>query len=235
MERLAVHCCDVLTGVSKAQSEYYYHMYGKNMIYIPPGVDAEEPVAPQEIYGLGLTPNQYILYLGRLSPEKGVHYLISAFRRLDTSCRLVLVGDASGERYRKELTTLADGDERILFTGLLRGRPVEELLSNARVYVQPSELEGLSLALLEAMGYGNCCLVSDIPENLEAIGEAGWCFRNKSIESLSEQLDWLLRHPDEAIAAGKKARARVRDHYSWDEITTRFEQLYEKVLNSKAA
>ncbi len=235
LERIAVRQCDALIALTSVQQQFYRDRYGLEAVCIPPGTSVREKTEPREILRWGLKPNQYVLYLGRLSPEKGTHYLIPAFRRLDTSCRLVLAGDASEERYRKKLHALAGGDERILFPGFVRGRPLAELLSNALAYVQPSELEGLSIALLEAMGYGNCCLVSDIPENLEAIGDAGWCFENKNVDSLHERMDWLIRHRDEAQAVAEKAKPRVASHYSWDAITSRFEQLYAHVLNAKAA
>jgi len=235
LERVAVRQCDARTGVSMAQCRYYRDRYGLDMTYMPAGAKVREKVEPREIRRLGLSPNRYVLYVGRLSPEKGVHHLVSAFGRLATSCRLVLAGSACGGRYEKELHALAGGDERIRFLGFVQGRPLAELFSSARIYVQPSELEGLSLALLEAMGYGVPCLVSDIPENLEAIGEDGWHFRNKDAAGLAERLNWMLAHPRRTLAAGERTRSRVREHYSWDRIADQCERLYEGALRSRAA
>ncbi|KPK84462.1 MAG: hypothetical protein AMJ81_05420 [Phycisphaerae bacterium SM23_33] len=202
---------------------------------IPSGAEVKQPVAAREILRLGLAERSYILYVGRLSEEKGAHHLLSAYRRLATDCRLVLAGPPCGRRYYGRLRDLAGADQRILFTGPVRGRLLEELFSNARLYVQPSQLEGLSLALLEAMSYGNGCLVSDIPENLEAIGPAGWHFRSGSPDSLAERLGGLLDHREEALAAGQLARTRVQQHYNWDRVTDRLEALYRDLLSWRRA
>jgi len=164
--------------------------------------------------------------------EKGAHYLIPAFRKLDTDFKLVMAGDVKGEKtYKAELQELAGGDERILFPGFVEGRALEELFSNAACYVQPSELEGLSIALMEAMSYGCPCLASDIPENREAIGDVGRTFKNADIDDLSVQLG-LLCDTAHSIEAGERARERVRKNYSWDLIADEFERFYLGLLDS---
>ncbi|TFG88217.1 MAG: glycosyltransferase [Gemmatimonadales bacterium] len=227
--------CDVLTGVSRTQCEYYRRRYGVPMAYIPAGADAKEKVRPHEIRRLGLGSDPYVLYVGRLSPEKGVHTLVSAFGRMGGRRRLVLAGPVCDRRYGQRLKDLAGGDDRILFAGAVKGRMLGELFSNAAVYVQPSQLEGLSMALLEAMSYGCCCLVSDIPENLEAIGHAGRSFACDDAEGLRERLACLLDDPDEAHALGTKARRRVIECYDWEKITSQFEDLYRGLPTSRAA
>lgn len=103
--------------------------------------------------------------MGRLVPEKGIHYLIEDFRNVNTERKLVIAGGASDtDDYVQQLKTVAEGDNRILFTGFVQGKNLEELYSNAYIYVPPSDMEGMPLSLLEAMSYGNYCLVSDIPE-----------------------------------------------------------------------
>lgn len=235
LERLAVRQSHAYTAVSKVQCEYFRARYGLDVSYIPTGAPVGPSVPPQEILKLGIAGGSYVLFASRLVREKGLHYLIPAFRRLNTPHKLVIAGDACDPAYRKELEALSGGDERIMYLGMVHGRALAELFSNALVYVQPSETEGLSIALLEAMGYGNRCLVSDIPANLEAIADTGWHFRNKSVESLSERLGWLLDHPDETRHQGEAARRRVKQHYSWDTVAESFERLYEGLLLSRAA
>ncbi|MBP7936794.1 MAG: glycosyltransferase family 4 protein [Phycisphaerae bacterium] len=231
LEGLCLRQSHAYTAVSRTQCDHFAQR-GIEMAYIPTGTELKEPMPPQEILKLGLEPGRYVLFASRLVAEKGAHYLIPAFRRLGVDHKLVIAGDVPGaDRYKAELLKLADGDPRILFPGFVTGRLLEELFSHAAVYVQPSEVEGLSIALLEAMSYGNCCLVSDIPENVEAIDAAGWTFGNKEINSLAERLAWLLRNPTEARKTSEQARQRIRDHYSWDHITDQFETLYKGVLS----
>lgn len=159
--------------------------------------------------------------------EKGAHYLIPAFRQLNSgSFKLVIACDAKGdEAYKQELQGMAGDDPNILFPGFVEGRMLQELFSNAALYVQPSEIEGLSIALLEAMSYGNCCLVSDIPENKEAIGDAGFTFRNMNVADLHDQMQRLLASESLRSSVGDRARERVRDSYNWDKIASDFEEM----------
>ena len=126
----------------------------------------------------GLTKDSYFLFLGRLVPEKGIRYLIEAFKDVKTDKKLVIAGGSSDtDSFMKELNELARDDERIIFTGFVQGRMLDELYSNAYIYTLPSDLEGMPLSLLEAMSYGNCCLVSDIPECAEVVEDKALVFK----------------------------------------------------------
>lgn len=233
LERLSLLQADLCTAVSKTQCDYYANHLGINTHYVPPGASVKPKTKANEILELGLQPNHYIFFASRIVRDKGAHCLIPALKHLKTDMKLVIAGDAQGEEdYKRELIDLANNDSRILFPGFVEGRLLEELFSNAYFYVQPSLIEGLSIALLEAMSCGNCCLVSDIPENLEAIADTGFHFVNKNVDSLAELLNWLLDHPQEVAIAGIRAKERVRRHYSWDLVTAKMERLYESVLSS---
>lgn len=215
------------TAVSKTQCNFYQAQKGMSMRYIPTGAEIKELRPAQEILKMGLEAGKYILFASRLVREKGAHYLIPAFQQLGTDFKLVIAGDAKGEEeYKCELRDLAGSDPRIIFPGFVEGQALGELFSNAAVYVQPSEIEGLSIALLEAMSYGNCCLVSDIPENKEAIGDAGFTFQNMNVVDLRDQLATLMDSPDMRVAIGKQARERVLNCYNWDKIVDDFEKFY---------
>lgn len=233
LEKLALPQADACTAVSKAQCDFFLKHYGVKMQYIPPATNIKLKTKAKEILQLGLKPKNYILFAARLVREKGAHYLIPAFERLNTDMKLVIAGDINGQgNYKTDLLALANGDSRILLPGFVEGRRLEALFSHAYLYVQSSELEGLSIALLEAMSYGNGCLVSDIPENLEAIGDTGFHFISKNVDSLEQQLNWLLRHPQDVAAAGMRAKERVRLHYSWEIVTEQIEDLYRSVLRA---
>ncbi|MBM3861876.1 MAG: glycosyltransferase family 4 protein [Verrucomicrobia bacterium] len=231
LEWLSLRQADALTAVSQVQCDFYRSTNDVQMCCIPTGADIKKPVPPHEIMQLGLQSQKYIFFASRLVREKGAHYLIPAFRKLDTDCRLVIAGDAKGEdAYKAELRQLAAGDERILFPGFVQGRLLEELFSNALLYVQPSEVEGLSIALLEAMSYGNLCVVSDIPENREALGDTGLSFRSRDIDDLRRVLTVALANPQQREELGAQARRRVADNYSWDRITDQLEAVYSELV-----
>jgi glycosyltransferase involved in cell wall biosynthesis len=232
MERTTLLCGDAFTAVSKTQCDYYGRCYHKYFEYIPTAADLKPYASPQLILDLGMRPREYMLFAARLVPEKGLHHLISAFRRVPAECSLVIAGDCpNGGGYERRLHELAGADPRIRFVGRVSGRLLEELYSNARFFIQPSELEGMSICLLEAMSYGNTCIASDIPENLECLGEAGLYFRSKDPEDLARVLDWSLRNPEAARELGGKARNRVEAYFSWDRVVDQLESLYERVVS----
>jgi glycosyltransferase involved in cell wall biosynthesis len=234
LEKLALSQSHINTAVSRTQCTFYRTQRGIEMQYIPTAADVKPKAEAREIYRLGLEPSKYIFFACRLVPEKGAHYLVSAFRQLDTDMKLVIAGDAQGAaEYRKRLIELAGSDPRILFPGFVEGRLIEELFSHCYVYVQPSEMEGLSLSILEAMSYGNCCLVSDIPENLEAIGDAGFHFTNRNVDDLEDRLRWLLENREQVASVNVGAKERIRQHYSWQSISEQIEKLYLSILNGR--
>jgi len=222
------------TSVSKVQKQYYEERFGREVVYIPNGVSPVERVAPRWILENGIEPNRYILFAARLVEEKGPHFLIQAYRKLDTDMKLVIAGDAAyAEKYKAQLRKLAGEDPRILFPGFVTGEPMQELFSHAYLFCLPSTLEGLPVALLEAMNYGNCCVSSDIPENLEAIEDNGYTFRNRDYEDLRRVLADLLKHPEKVQEKKDAALQHVRRNYSWDRVTDQMEKLYMSLIRSR--
>ncbi len=141
--------------------------------------------------------DSYILYLGRMVPEKGCHYLVDAFKKLDTDKKLVIAGGSSDTQwYMDKLKEQAGGDERVIFTGFVDGALREELYSNACLFVLPSDLEGMPLCLLEAMSYGNCVITSDIEECTNVIHDNGISFRKSDVDDLAQKLTYALSHPN---------------------------------------
>ena len=181
-EKCAVRFADEIIVLSANVQSYFREKYGRETRFIPNGVTPVQPCRAELITReYGLEKDGYLLYLGRITPEKGIHYLLEAYQALQTDKKLVIAGGASdSESYFDQLKTAAAGNPNILFTGFVQGRTLEELYSNAYLYVLPSELEGMPLTLLEAMSYGNCCVVSDIPECTEVLGEAGVVFPAKN-------------------------------------------------------
>lgn len=221
------------TSVSNVQKQYYERKFGREVIYIPPGVNKAKKQKPRWILQQGLEAGWYILFAARLVEEKGAHYLVEAFRPIQTDMKLVIAGDAAhAEGYKGFLKEKAAGDPRILFPGFVTGRPLEELYSNAYLFCLPSTMEGLSIALLEAMSYGNCCIASDIPENLEALEQYGFTFRNRDVKDLRKTLIELIRNAKKVEEKKEMARSHVLQNYGWDKITDQIEAFYHSLLRS---
>lgn len=229
---LAVRFSDEYIVDSEEVAKYYVERYDKEPIYIAYGADMpEKPMEQGSLEEFHLQPRQYVLFVGRLVPEKGVHHLIKAFEMADTDLQLAIVGDnPHNPAYVQSLK--ATEDPRIRFLGYVYGDGYARLCDSAYLYVQPSEVEGTSPALLGAMGYGNCVIVSDIPENLETIGDAGFAFENGNPVSLKEKLEMLISRPDLVEEYGTNAKARVQEVYNWDKIAQDVERLYLSVLPS---
>ncbi len=227
-ERCAVRFADEIIVLSESVRQYFLDNYGRECVLIPNGVTQPERAEPSliaEKYGLG--QDSYILYLGRLVPEKGLKYLIEAYRGLDTDKKLVIAGGSSDtEAFEAELRALCSSDPRIIFTGFVQGRQLSELYSGAYVYVLPSDLEGMPLSLLEAMSYGNCVLCSDIPECAHLVGEHGVTFRRADAADLREKLERLCSEPELVRTYKENAAEYITKKYDWDDVTSRTLALY---------
>ena len=226
-----------VTVVSRVQQEYLANEYGIRSKYIPTGVTQDVPInLPPVSSFLDVEAGSYLLFAARLVPEKGAHHLIRAFRSLDTDLRLVLAGASRYEgSYQRHIGDLAYGDDRILFTGFLRGPEYESVLRGAYLFVQPSEIEGLSIGLLEAMAAGKGCVASDIPENIEALRGSGTTFRSGDPEDLANTLRKLLTSPERVAQEGLAAQKLITKEHDWDEISHTFESWYTGLLGDERA
>lgn len=227
-EKNAVRFCHEIIVLSKAVQDYFRDTYGRETKLIPNGVNRPKTVPANLIREtFGLEGQDYILFLGRLVPEKGLRYLIEAFRRVDTRKKLVIAGGSSDtDSFTRELHAMAQGDDRIIFTGFVQGQLLEELYSNAWVYTLPSDLEGMPLSLLEAMSYGNCCLVSDIPECADVVEDNAFLFRRGDVNDLREKLQTVCNDA-EAVNRYKACSADfICDKYNWDSVVAQTMQLY---------
>ena len=227
-EKMAVKHADEIIVLSAEVQKYFKDTYKRKTRYIPNGVNRPEKMHAQSITEkYGLTKDSYILFLGRLVPEKGEHYLIEAFKKIDTDKKLVIAGGGSDSGdYMEKLKTLAADDDRIVFTGFVQGRILSELYSNAYVYCLPSDLEGMPLSLLEAMSYGNCCLTSDIAECIEVTEDKAMRFQKSDIEDLRKKLQYACEHPDEVQKYKTEAADFICKRYNWDDVAAKTLKLY---------
>ncbi len=235
-ERAAVKNASAIIVLSKDVQRYFLKKYGRETILIPNGIEPAEVRPADEITKrFGLYSRDYILFLGRLVPEKGIHYLIEACKALKTDKKLVIVGGTSDtDDYVRRLYEMADNDPSIIFTGFQQGEIQAELYSNAYCYVLPSDLEGMPLTLLEAMSYGCCCLTSDISECVDVTGDGGLSFPKGNVKALRERLQELCDHPEVAQSYRQKALEVISQKYTWPDIARKTQALYKKVLQRNA-
>ena len=229
-EKNAVKYADEIIVLSKGVQNYFKETYGRETQFIPNGVNRPEVREAELITEkFGLTKDSYILFLGRLVPEKGIRYLVEAFKNVKTDKKLVIAGGSSDtDSFMKELKDLANDDDRIIFTGFVQGQMLDELYSNAYIYTLPSDLEGMPLSLLEAMSYGNCCLVSDIPECTEVVEDRAMTFMKSDVNTLRIKLQENCDDPERVMGLKRQAANFICGKYNWDDVVKETVKLYKQ-------
>lgn len=227
-EKCAVKFADEIIVLSEGVQKYFMDTYGRKTRFIPNGVN--RPVLRKADVikeKFGLEKDSYLLFLGRLVPEKGIRYLIEAFKQVQTDKKLVIAGGSSDtEEFAEELKQLAEEDNRILFTGFVQGAELDELYSNAYIYILPSDLEGMPLSLLEAMSYGNCCLVSDIEECASVVEDKAMIFKKSDVKDLKEKLQEACSQPEEVENLKEQAADFICKKYNWNDVVEETLELY---------
>lgn len=227
-EKIAAKYADEIIVLSKDVEKYFKETYNRDTNFIPNGVN--KPIIRdtniiKEKYGL--SQKSYILFLARIVPEKGLHYLINAYKNINTDKKLVIAGGASHtNEYLSKIKKMVKDDNRIIMTGFVQGKELDELYSNCYLYCLPSDVEGMPLSLLEAMSYGCTCLVSDIKENINVVKEYGFSFKKGNIESLENNLKKILNHNFERK---NEIANYVLNTYTWKENVYKTLELYKKV------
>lgn len=229
-EKVAVRRADEVIVLSRNMQQYFQDTYGRKTVFIPNGINRPEPLEADLIREkFGLKKGGYVLFLARIVPEKGLHYLIDAFSALDTDKKLVIAGGSShSQEYMQEILSKAQQDPRIITTGFIQGDMLTELYSNAYCYVLPSDVEGMALTLLEAMSYGNCCIVSDIEENTEVVEDHALHFKKGDTEDLRRVLEQVLSEPELAARYREGSADFICRKYNWDKVAAQTLALYRK-------
>jgi glycosyltransferase involved in cell wall biosynthesis len=219
--------------VSRTLQDYYRSHYGMECAFVPNGTRLRERTSRELLRQFGLRPNDYVLYLGRLSPEKNCHLLVEAFAELETPMRLVLAGGSSHtDEYATKLRQKQC--DRIQILEWVSGESLDALLTNAALFVLPSDMEGMSLAMLDAMGAGVCVLASDIAENHEALAGTGFTFRPGDVKHLKDKLGLLLAQPELRRLSAQRARYRVRECYLWEKVAEKMSAIYTSLVTQAA-
>lgn len=225
-EKQAVKKADEIIVLSRDAQEYFELEYGRKTVFIPNGVSRPEVREVQEIKEKwGLEKDNYVLFIGRIVPEKGLRYLVQAWKDLRTDKKLVIAGGSSDtQEFMDELKSTVV--ESVILTGFQQGRVLEELYSNAYIYTLPSDLEGMPLSLLEAMSYGNCCVVSDIAECSEVVEDKAVCFTHGDVNELKKALQELIDKPEMVAKYRSAAADFICEKYNWNDVVDRTLELY---------
>ncbi|MGB5161360.1 MAG: DUF1972 domain-containing protein [Thermoanaerobaculia bacterium] len=230
-ERLSVALPDVLITDAEVIREYYLERYGCESTVIAYGVDPKPEAPGDTLDSLGLKPAKYFLYVSRFEPENNPHRVAEAYRRVEGDLPLVMVGGAPyADRFIRSFVDNAD--PRILFPGPIYGRGYRELLSHALAYVHATEVGGTHPALVEAMGYGNCVVVNDTPENREVAGETAHYFTASRPQTLSRALESMRSDPQNAHERGRSCLERASRLYNWDEVAASYRRLFRRLAET---
>ena len=208
--------------------DYYLAEYGKESTMIAYGAEIERQPDPEAVGRYGVEPDGYVLYVSRLEPENNAAIVIEAFKKVRTDLKLLIVGDAPyASEYKAHIKALATDDPRIVFTGFVFGKDYKSLQQNAYAYVHATEVGGTHPALIEAMGYGNCVLALETPENSEVVGPAAILFSDAV--DLAAKLQEVLDDRSLVEQFRSKAQEHVHREYSWESITDKYEELFRKM------
>ena len=232
-ERLAGLVSDAVVSDAEVIRDHYRRRYGVESTLITYGVEPRVPEGRETLESLGLTPERYFLYVSRFEPENNPHRVVEAYADVGGDLPLVMVGDAPYAReFIEELRRAAD--PRVRFPGAIYGEGYRELLAHAFAYVHATEVGGTHPALVEAMGYGNCVVVNDTPENREVAGPDALYFRADAPSSLARRLDSVRREPERARAIGAAMARRAGELYDWDRIADCYAALFRRLAGRDA-
>lgn len=232
-EWAATHFPHKTIVVSHTLQVYVHRRYKTPGVFIPNGVEIRTVRRGDKLAQFKLRRGGYLLTVARLVKHKGIHYLIQAFRGIKTDKKLVIVGAPSfTDDYAEYLAKLAADDPRIIFTGFQSGETLAQLFAHAYFYAHPSEAEGLSVTILEAMAYGSAVLISNIPENLETIDHSGFSFETRNVLDLRKKIVDLLANPNRVRERARKGREFVRRKFNWEQIVKETERVYQRQVVS---
>ncbi len=228
-ERASFTCASRVCVIARWLQDDLRRRYSRETDFVSTGATLQEPRPVPQLTAFGLDRHRYLLFVGRLVPEKEVHTLLEAYHGLKTDMPLVIVGDVQRrDPYLDQLHALASPNVR--FLGFRYGEELIDLYSNAYVYILPSTAEGIALTLLEAMSLGNCVVISDIPQNLEAAAPLGFPFRTGDATDLRRVLQHLVDQPHLVAERRALARQHISKHYNWDAVADHYEHLCEDLV-----
>ena len=230
-ERLACRLPTVLVSDADVIQSHYLKKYAAVSEMITYGVEARVPETSPTLDRLGLESRRYFLYVSRFEPENNPHRVVEAYAKVPNELPLVMVGGAPySDEFIAQLRR--DADRRVLFPGPIYGSGYRELLAHAYAYIQATEVGGTHPALVEAMGYGNCIVVNDTPENREVAGPGALYFLAEKPETLTQQLSRLIDSPDLAVQGRKSSAQRAQERFNWERVADQYASLFRRMAES---
>jgi len=216
---ISAHVPNMIIFDNVLAKSYFEKKFKKRFEFVPFGSEVQPVKEDPEVFEkLGLKPGSYYLFVGRFIPDKGLHYLIPAFIHSKSEKKLVLIGGSPNPSpYEQEIREM--GNEQVVFPGYIYGDDTIRLMQHCYAYIQPSDVEGLSPVVLSVMGLGVPMIVSDIEENLYAVGDTVRTFSKGDVESLTEQIVFAEQHYEEMKDLAKKAQTRALTRFNWDKVT----------------
>lgn len=228
-EKMLIKYADEIIVLSRNTQKYFKETYGRDTHFIPNGVSKPKIKTANEIIKrFNLHKDEYFCSISRLTKEKGIHYLIEAYKKIITNKKLVIVGDSSDtDDYVRYLKDKANENPNIIFTGFVSGSLLDEMYSNAYAYIIPSNLEGMPLSLLEAMSYGNAVIGSDIAEITEVVEDKALIFQKGNVNDLASKLQRLNDNPSLVKKMKEESSEFICKKYNWDDIADKTLRLYQ--------
>ena len=234
-EKVMVKCADEIIVLSESAKAYFKETYNRDTVLIHNGIDKPTIKQAEKITELyGLSKGDYICTVSRLTAEKGLHYLIEAYNNIKTDKKLVIAGDTSDtDEYVAYIKQMAGDNPNIIFTGFISGDILKEIYSNAYIVAVPSDIEGMSISLLEALAYGNAVLCSDIPENTLVTEDKAINFKKSDVADLQNKLQNMC--DDNLCVENLKHGVDdfILEEYNWNDVAVATRNLYEKVFTNK--
>lgn len=225
-EKIAAKYADEVITLSDEMHSYFLETYGRDTALIK---NAISPIPQTDDSAINerfsLSRGEYILYIGRISPEKGVQDLIKAYKKSNTSKKLVIAGEIPDNDFGREISALIKDTPSVITPGFVSGEIMNSLYCNCAFYVLPSHTEGLPLTLLEAMSCGAACLVSDIVENTSVLKDFGESFKVSDIDDLALHLERGVTPPKSDEQA-----EYIRENYGYDRVIDEHIKLYRRVM-----
>ena len=225
---LTAYCPNAVAFDNVFTKEFFEKKFKRKYAFIPYGSEVKPPVDNRAILDrLGIVKNSYFLFVGRFIPDKGLHLLIAAFSKIDTTKKLVLIGGSPNPgEYEASIKNTTDA--RIIFPGYVYGDDTNILMKNAYAYVQPSLIEGLSPVILTVMGLGTPLICSDIVENKFICGDNAVTFISGNVDNLTEQIQFALNNHDEIKKRAHVGAIDISSRFNWDNITDQYIELFKK-------
>jgi glycosyltransferase len=228
-EKCAVKYADQIIVLSENVKKYFKDTYNRETVFVPNGIEKPTIKKANIIKNkYDLNKDDYILFLARIVPEKGLDDLIDAYEKIKTDKKLVIAGGASHTNdYLENIKERTKNNENIIMSGFVQGDELDELYSNAYLYCLPSHIEGMPISLLEALSYGCNVLISNIDENIQVAEKYATTFKMGDVSDLTNKLEACIegknRYNDNEI------QEYVLNKYSWDDVVEKTLKIYKEI------